>query len=221
MTELVLVRHGETVWHAENRYAGSSDVELTERGAAQGRDLARWASRQGEFAAVLSSPLRRCRRTAAPAAEAAGLPLRCEPRLRELHFGEGEGMTRAEMRRAFGDRLAAFHRDPAGSPLPGGEDPAAAAGRGLAALHDIAGEDPAAAAGRGLAALHDIAAAHPDGTVLAVSHSTLIRLVLCTVLGIPLSEYRRTFPELANTAPTTLRLREGRWSLIRFNAPLC
>ncbi|WP_079123142.1 histidine phosphatase family protein [Streptomyces abyssalis] len=202
MTELVLVRHGETVWHAENRYAGSSDVELTERGAAQGRDLARWASRQGEFAAVLSSPLRRCRRTAAPAAEAAGLPLRCEPRLRELHFGEGEGMTRAEMRRAFGDRLAAFHRDPAGSPLPGGEDPAAAAGRGLAALHDIA-------------------AAHPDGTVLAVSHNTLIRLVLCTVLGIPLSEYRRTFPELANTAPTTLRLREGRWSLIRFNAPLC
>lgn len=202
MTELVLVRHGETVWHAENRYAGSSDVPLTERGAEQGRDLAQWASRQGGFEAVFCSPLSRGRQTAAPAAEAAGLPLRCEPRLREVHFGDGEGMTAEEMRQAFGDRLTAFHRDPAGSPLPRGEDPAAAAERGLAALHDIA-------------------AAHPDGTVLVVSHSTLIRLVLCTVLGLPLSEYRRTFPELGNTAPITLRLREGQWSLIRFNAPLC
>lgn len=202
MTELVLVRHGETLWHAENRYAGSSDVALTERGAAQGRELAEWASARREFAAVFCSPLSRCRQTAAPAAEAAGLPLRCEPRLRELHFGDGEGMTREEMRHAFGDRLAAFHRDPAASPLPGGEAPAAAAERGLAALHDIA-------------------AAHPDGTVLVVSHNTLIRLLLCSVLGIQLSEYRRTFPELANTAPTTLRLREGQWSLIGFNSPLC
>lgn len=202
MTELVLVRHGETVWHAENRYAGSSDVQLTERGVEQGRELAEWASRQGEFAAVLCSPLSRCRQTAAPAAEAAGLPLRCEPRLREVHFGAAEGMTTEQMRQAFGDRVAAFHRDPAGSPLPGGEDPAAAAERGLAALHDTA-------------------AAHPDGNVLVVSHNTLIRLVLCTVLGIPLSEYRRTFPELGNAAPTTLRLREGHWSLIRFNSPLC
>lgn len=202
MTELVLVRHGETVWHAENRYAGSSDVELTEKGAEQGRELARWAARQGEFAAVYSSPLSRCRRTATPAAEAAGLPLHSEPRLRELHFGDGEGKTREEMREAFGERLAAFHRDPAGSPLPGGEDPAAAARRGVAALEDIA-------------------AARPDGKVLVVSHNTLIRLMLCAVLGLPLSEYRRTFPELGNTAPTILRLRGGQWSLIRFNAPLC
>ncbi|RAJ70075.1 putative phosphoglycerate mutase [Streptomyces sp. Amel2xB2] len=202
MTELVLVRHGETAWHAENRYAGSSDVHLTEKGAEQGRELARWAAKNGEFAAVFCSPLSRCRRTAEPAAEATGLPLRREPRLREVHFGDGEGMTAEEMRRSFGDRLAAFHRDPAGSPLPGGESPAAAAERGVAALRDIA-------------------AAHPDGRVLAVSHNTLIRLVLCSVLGLPLSEYRRTFPELGNTAPTILRLREGRWSLIRFNAPLC
>ena len=44
MTELVLVRHGETEWHADNRYAGRSDVALTPRGHEQAADLARWAA---------------------------------------------------------------------------------------------------------------------------------------------------------------------------------
>ncbi|WP_248966102.1 histidine phosphatase family protein [Sphaerisporangium perillae] len=44
MTQLVLVRHGETVWHAENRYAGLSDIELTPRGHAQAAQLAAWSS---------------------------------------------------------------------------------------------------------------------------------------------------------------------------------
>ena len=48
MTDLVLVRHGETVWHAENRYAGVSDVALTPRGAIeQAGQLAAWADTPG------------------------------------------------------------------------------------------------------------------------------------------------------------------------------
>ncbi|NUT12685.1 MAG: histidine phosphatase family protein, partial [Nonomuraea sp.] len=54
MTDLVLVRHGETVWHAENRYAGTSDVDLTERGRDQAAMLAAWAAEAG-LAAVWSS----------------------------------------------------------------------------------------------------------------------------------------------------------------------
>jgi broad specificity phosphatase PhoE len=69
MTELVLVRHGETVWHAENRYAGRSDVPLTPRGQEQAGALARWATGAG-LDAVLTSPLCRARETAGPACAA-------------------------------------------------------------------------------------------------------------------------------------------------------
>jgi broad specificity phosphatase PhoE len=200
VTHFFLSRHGETVWHAENRYAGSTDVALTERGLAQADALARWAS-SARLDAVLCSPLSRARRTACPSAKAAGLPLQEDDRLREVDFGKGEGLTRAEMREAFPDRLDAFLRDPVAHHLPGGEDPRAAAARASSCLADVA---------RRL----------PDARVLVVAHSTLLRLLLCHELGVPLSSYRRVFPTLGNGTLTELRLCGGQASLLRFNAPL-
>ena len=49
-TTLYVVRHGETEWHAENRYAGVSDVGLTETGREQAERLGRWAAGAGVFA---------------------------------------------------------------------------------------------------------------------------------------------------------------------------
>ncbi|MBI0382368.1 histidine phosphatase family protein, partial [Streptomyces albiflaviniger] len=69
MTDFVLVRHGETVWHAENRYAGRTDVPLTEHGHQQAAELGAWAAGR-RLDAVLSSPLSRARLTAEPAAAA-------------------------------------------------------------------------------------------------------------------------------------------------------
>ena len=74
MTTLYLARHGETEWHAEHRYAGVSDVPLTARGLEQAAALAEWASTAG-LAAIVASPLSRARRSAEPAAQAAGLQL--------------------------------------------------------------------------------------------------------------------------------------------------
>jgi len=62
MTHLFLVRHGATIWHAENRYAGVSDVALDPRGYAQAERLAAWTSEAG-LAAIFSSPLSRARET--------------------------------------------------------------------------------------------------------------------------------------------------------------
>ena len=78
MTELVLVRHGETVWHVDNRYAGRSDVELTERGHDQGAQLARWAADAG-LDAVLTSPLRRAHETARSRSRSRTGPRRARP----------------------------------------------------------------------------------------------------------------------------------------------
>ncbi|MGW1376510.1 histidine phosphatase family protein [Streptomyces sp. NPDC002446] len=199
MTDFILVRHGETVWHAENRYAGRTDVPLTDHGRAQAAALATWAATAG-LTAVWSSPLSRARLTAAPAAGACGLAPRIDERLYEVDFGQGEGLTRDEMQRRFPERLAAFLADPVDNHLPGGEHPRHAAERAADCLADIAREQP-------------------HGRVLVVAHSTLVRVLLCHLLGIPLADYRRVFPQLHNGALTEIRIDHGRTALLSFNAP--
>ncbi|MFI6578729.1 histidine phosphatase family protein [Nocardiopsis sp. NPDC050513] len=199
MTDLVLARHGETTWHADNRYAGSSDVALTARGHAQAEALASWADGAG-LDAVWCSTLSRARETALLSARAIGAPPHADERLRELDFGEAEGRTAAEMERLFPERRAAFTADPVAHHLPGGEDPRLAVKRALSCFDDIVDR-------------------YPEGRVLVIAHSTLIRLVLCHVLGVPLREYRRLLPTVRNTALTTLSVTGGRTALIDYNVP--
>ena len=184
MTTLLLARHAETVWHAENRYAGADcDIDLTPAGARQAERLAGWVQAH-EVDAVVSSPVRRARETATPAALAAGVPVEIEPDLREVGFGIADGHTLAEL---APDVVAAFRR---GRPFPGAEPP-----------------DPAAA--RVAAALRAVATRHPDRTVLVVAHSTALRLGLCALLGLPPARYREVFPRLDNVAVAELALAEG------------
>jgi Fructose-2,6-bisphosphatase len=202
MTRIVLVRHGETVWHNENRYAGSTDINLTPKGMRQAEKLAMWA-RYADISTVWSSPLSRARMTAQPVADALNLPLRIEKRLVELDFGRGEGLTDEEMEAQFPTERAAFRRDPVIHHLPGGEDPVLAARRATATLADLA-------------------AASPEARILVVTHNTLIRLALCAMLEIPLSRYRTVFPQLANGTLTELSLSVSplNAALLSFNAPL-
>jgi len=198
-TTLLLARHGQTVWHAENRYAGVSDVALTDTGRAQAEALGRWAAAH-PVDAIWTSLVSRAIATAGPACRALGLTPHREPDLRECDFGEVEGHTLAE----FADRdpgaAEAFRADPVAHPFPGAEDPKAAADRGAAAVHRIA-------------------AAHDGERVLVVAHNTLLRLVLCSLLSIPLADYRRVFPQLRNAAVSELRMDTGSVGLISLNVP--
>lgn len=200
MTLITLVRHGETVWHGENRYAGSSDVALTPRGREQAASLARWATAAG-LTSIRSSDLSRARLTAQECATTTGLSLTIDPRLRELDFGQGEGLTSAEMQERFPEDRQAFESAPVTHPLPGGENPVLAAGRFTAALQDAAIADP-------------------GGHVLVVAHTTAIRLALCRLLGMPLDHYRRVFPALGNCALTTIRVKDGQIGLLQYNTPV-
>jgi len=201
MSRLILVRHGETIWHRENRYAGRTDIALTSEGVAQATRLAHWAQ-YANLNAVWSSPLSRARFTAQGAAEAAGLPLQIDDRLIEIDFGRGEGMTGAEMSMVFPGEREAFLRDPVAHSLPGGEDPLQAAQRGVQALRSIA------AAGGG------------EARSLVVAHSTLLRLVLCSLLEIPLARYRTALPSLANGALTEIDMTDTTVALMYLNVPL-
>lgn len=200
MTRLILVRHGETIWHAENRYTGSSDIPLTTTGQGHAQTLAGWAL-EARPDLIVSSNLRRSVDTATPAARALGLGLRREDRLREVHFGAGEGRTLDEMKGLFPTRLAAFLSAPAEQPFPDGET-------GLAAIE------------RAEAALAELCAERPRGRILLVCHSTLIRLLLCRMLGLDPNRYRSVFPTLGNVALTEVDATDGSFALIRFNSPI-
>jgi probable phosphoglycerate mutase len=200
MTRLVLVRHGETTWHAENRYAGSTDVPLTDRGIAQAGELAQWA-RMVALDAVWTSPLARARVTATLSAEACGASITVDERLREIDFGRAEGLTAAEMTARFPAERRAFLQDPVVHHLPGGEDPVAAESRFVAAVRDAD-------------------ARHAGGRVLIVAHTTVIRLALCRLLGLPLARYRTVFPDVGNCTLTELEVDGGAAAVIRFNVPI-
>lgn len=201
---LLLTRHAQTVWHRENRYAGTSDVDLTPDGVAQAADLAAWAGARG-VDAVVSSPVRRARETAEPSARAVGVAVEIEDDLREVGFGVAEGRTLDEL---DPDVAAGFRADPVAHPFPGAEPPQEAAERCAAALRGIA-------------------AAHPDRTVLVVAHNTLLRLGLCALLGVPVARYRQVFPRLDNVAVTEVRLGDptrpdgdGPAGLLSLNVPI-
>lgn len=176
MTTLYLARHGETEWHAEHRYAGSSDVVLTSHGRRQAAALADWAATAG-LSAIVASPLSRARLSAEPSARASGVPLRIEPRLVEIDFGAAEGMSPGELAETYPEEWAGFERQPARSPLPGGESGVAGIARSLPVLDELAAEFPA-------------------GRVLVVGHATLMRLQLCELIGLNPDWYRDIFPAI-------------------------
>jgi broad specificity phosphatase PhoE len=180
-TVLALARHGETVWHADNRYAGGgSDIDLTPRGRRQSRALADWC-RERRPNAVVSSPVRRARETALPAADAIGVDLVIVEELREVDFGLAEGRTIDELARIDSDMVTRFRADPHANPFPGAEQPEEAALRAATALRAITAHSP-------------------GGRVLVVAHNTILRLAMCLLLDIPLARYRNVFPRLENGA---------------------
>lgn len=200
-TTLLLARHGQTLWHAENRYAGVSDVGLTDEGRAQAARLGEWAGRRtAPIDAVYTSTLSRAIATAEPACQALGLVPEREHDLRECDFGVVEGRTLAEFEAQDPTAAAAFRADPVINPFPNAEDPRSAATRGTTALRRVAD-------------------AHEDGRILVVAHNTLLRLVLCDLLSIPLSDYRRVFPRLRNAAVTEVRLTGDSTALLSLNVP--
>jgi broad specificity phosphatase PhoE len=161
---LLLARHGESVWNAEKRFQGSTDVALSARGRAQAEALGR-ALRGYRIAAAYVSPFHRARETAELALREHGVPLTVIEELRELSLGAWEGCTVEEIRGQDGDPYRAWLRAPHDCPPPGGEP--------LPVVRD-----------RVRAAVDRIAAAHPDGEdVLVVSHGGVISVYACHILG--------------------------------------
>lgn len=162
-TRLILTRHGETVANEGRRFSGHSDVALTARGRQQARSLRRRLLEE-PIVAAYASDLTRARQTAEIALRGRNIEVGTEPGLRELSFGDWEGLTFAEVRAGWPEsfaRLLAIEDDfcaPAGEPLTAARD------RVVATVTQLAGR-------------------HRGETILVAAHGGTLQLLLSHVLG--------------------------------------
>ena len=118
-TRFILVRHGETPASLERRFAGATDVDLTDNGREQARALAR-RLRAVRIDVIFSSPLKRCLQTAEPITELTGRKAQIAEEIHECRFGDWENLTAAEILDSHGEALQRWLTDETICP-PGGE----------------------------------------------------------------------------------------------------
>ena len=169
-TRIFLIRHGATVVTAEDRFAGESNVQLSEEGREQARRLAQ-RLRSEKMTAVYASPMDRTVETAGIIATPHDLEVIRRDGLREISHGHWEQMTRKEVDEKYPEEAAAWEEDPYTFAPAGGES-------GLAVT------------ARSLPVLLEIVRAHRDGCIAIVSHKATIRLLLSSLLGFDPRRYR-------------------------------
>ncbi|GAA0267212.1 histidine phosphatase family protein [Streptomyces polychromogenes] len=164
MSDLLLVRHGETAWSANGRHTGLTDVPLTARGADEALSLAPYF-RDRDPALVLTSPLSRAVATAELAGLTDGVP---DPDLHEWDYGGYEGITTAEIQRTRPDWSLWTDGVPPGDARHPGEDAAQVGAR----------------ADRVLARAAEVLRAG-KGDVVLVAHGHFLRVLTARYLGLP------------------------------------
>lgn len=178
------IRHGQTDWNRDGRLQGSSDIPLNDTGRAQALEAAEILASE-RWDAIVSSPLQRARETAEIIARELGIELGPSyPGLVERDYGEVEGRDDAECRRLYPDR-----------DYPGAESFASVTARGRAALEALAAE-------------------YGPREVIVVSHGSIIRYTLESIVGRPLESVR-------NGAISRVARDRGTWRVESLNgAPL-
>jgi probable phosphoglycerate mutase len=191
MTQLILIRHGETVWNRERRMQGHLDSPLSATGLRQAHLVARRLA-QIEFDALYSSDSERAHRTARSVAEVTGHVIVVEPRLRERHFGVFEGLTGSEIQSNYpADYLRFKRRDPE-FVVPGGESALVFRSRVLGCLREIAER-------------------HAGSVVVVVTHGLVLDQLYRAAHGLPLNVLRGN--DLINASLNTFRYDTGQWRL--------
>ncbi len=189
MSRLILVRHGVTAWNQAGRYQGHQDVPLGDAGRLQAQQVAdRLAEEPIDL--CLTSDLSRARDTAAAVTAGRGLTPFETSDLRELAFGQWEGIPTSDIAVQYPAEWQAWIADPVTARPPGGEtlrellDRCIASLAKFVALPDRRGEP------------HDWFSYRADGsgsganqTALVVSHGGPIRVLLAYLLGVPLRSY--------------------------------
>jgi alpha-ribazole phosphatase len=167
MTKIFFIRHGETVWNKELKYQGHTDILLSDVGLRQAKLVADRLAGE-KIDAVYASDLRRAFITAENIAARHNLPVTAVPELREIQFGEWEGLTYEGINQRWPNEYdQLFHRTDEVR-IPGGET-----------FRELKERAAGAVAG--------LVARHPGETIAVVSHGGTIRTIICAALNIHLN----------------------------------
>lgn len=170
MNQLILVRHAQTASNALMSYMGWIDEGLNTKGKEQAKTIAIRLGNQ-QITALYSSPLCRAIETARPLAEKLGLPIiPCED-LGELRMGEWEGLAKEEIKRNYPHEWELWRNSPLEVVIPGMDN-----------LNFLQAKV--------VKVTKQIIAAHPDGTLVFVTHDAVIRVLLAYIVGSDASIYR-------------------------------
>lgn len=186
MKTIYLVRHGETLANRQGILQGWTNNPLDDTGLKQASALVTRASRV-PFAAIYTSDLIRTQQTAAPLAEARGITPVVLPGLREVSFGKWDGHHMGEIQEKDPDTLRDLFLKPAQVDLETEEDLYGSQKRGWETFTKLVDD------------------MEPDTNILCVSHGGLIRLLVCSLLQIPvdnmwkLSLYNTAFVQVVET----------------------
>lgn len=164
MTRLIFIRHGQSVANAEGRFAGQTNVDLTELGYAQAECAAKYILEREKIDKIYSSDLLRAHNTALPASRLSGIPIIDTVGLREICAGVWEGRLVSEISEEYAKEFYTWRNDYSNARCPGGESVEEVYYRVVAEVKKIAAEN--------------------DGkTLLLASHASPIRAVDCYSRG--------------------------------------
>jgi broad specificity phosphatase PhoE len=224
---LVLVRHGESVLIAEERFQGQMETPLSPTGLRQAGLAARRLARPheapalpvpgGELLEIVHSPLQRTAQTAqaigdAIASSGAAAPsMRPDPGFLEIAQGQWEGLLATEIRERYAESLAAWRRRPLEAWAPGGESIPEVAARVRPALQGVlgrlaAGRPPGTLDRKQVASFRDPPPDHPWSVVVA--HDGVFKITLLTLFDLPLERFWMWSMDLCGI--TVVELRAGR-----------
>ncbi|UCD08396.1 MAG: histidine phosphatase family protein [Dehalococcoidales bacterium] len=194
MTELLLVRHGETEWNAGEIFRGRADVSLNEKGVVQAKQLGEYL-KNSRLEAVYSSPLQRAVCTAEKIAKPHSLDVRIDPALIDMDYGEWQGMPLAEVRKIYKNLYIKWVRSPENVKFPGGEDLDNVKNRSVATVNKIVKEH--------------------KGSVVLVSHRVVNKVLICFLMGLDNFHFWNIRQETCGIS--SFSYEEGRFILTKHN----
>lgn len=171
MKRLILIRHGETIWNTESKTQGCQNVGLTTKGKCQCEILGqRLSSMKKDYVKIYSSDLDRCYLTSEIINKYINVGVEMLSDLREMNFGEWEGLTTKEIKNKYKKDYYIWRNKPRSAAIPGAEN-----------LIDV--QD------RCLRAVNSILNRHKEGTILIVSHSVAIKTIVLGLLEIDMEYF--------------------------------
>jgi len=194
MTELILVRHGQTVWNVEKIYRGRADVDLDEVGIKQAELLGKYLS-NWELEAIYSSPLKRALATANIIARYHKIGVYIADGLIDFDYGEWQSLPEQEVRKSYPALLDKWHNNPHEVRMPGGESLADVRERAAGIVDDVLSKY--------------------EGSVVLASHRVVNKVLICSLLGLDNSYFWNIKQDVSGI--TIFNYVDGRFVLTKHN----